>query len=283
MWNPFRTPESFAERNAHLRRETGSPVTSWRLPMPASRRERKQMDQQAPLYDQTVTDTGEMTAVPGGSLSPAEDGYAPGAEDLTELSAADTLVTSIRAAEDHREVCPQCRGTGRLPTVNDLLRDIWALAEGAEDEVVRLFYVLLLERAPSLAPLFPADLLQREAPEGGREQRDRLVNALRALCMLYDPADRKAMDRLNHALVGFGERHAAFNFPDGTMRAGATQDEYGAVKAALVDTLHEVTGDKWLPEYDGALSEAYDHAWAKMSSTQRDVVNPFGRFPRPSR
>lgn len=164
------------------------------------------------------------------------------------------------AVDPARDTCPHCRGTGKTLTTNDLLRESIELVGDGGDSVVREFYRRLLETAPSLAPLFPADLLAADTTKG---QRDKLLQALVALANLYDPGRPEQMEVLDTHLAAFGRSHAAFARPDGSV-CGATLDEYAAVKTVLFGTLHDFAGDAWRGEYDGAWSEAYDYAAGAM-------------------
>jgi hemoglobin-like flavoprotein len=159
-----------------------------------------------------------------------------------------------------RDLCPHCRGTGKVLTDNDLLRESLALLGDHGDAVVREFYINLFDLAPDLAALFPADLLREDTIKG---QRDKLLKALASLAQLYDPARSEQMGVLDTHLQSFGRMHASFNRPDGSVR-GATLDEYHAVKVVLFNTLHAAAGEAWRPEYDDVWSQAYDYAAAAM-------------------
>lgn len=169
---------------------------------------------------------------------------------------------------DVRPTCPHCRGTGHVLTVNDLLRESIGLLGNDGDAVIRTFYAALLKHAPELDYLFPRDLLAEipygaESAGSGPQQRDRLLVALVAVAKNYDPEYPERMAALDSTLERYGRSHAAFQRQDGSVR-GATLDEYHVVKVMLFNTLHDVAGAAWRPEFDDAWSEAYDYAAAGM-------------------
>jgi hemoglobin-like flavoprotein len=196
-----------------------------------------------------------MTTEPHTESHPlVDDGLAPAERDEIERLA-------------NRPDCPECRGTGKVLTKNDLLRESIALLGDAGDDVVRVFYERLLDAAPELAQLFPGDLtvpaslVPPDSP--GKLQRDKLLGALVAVSQTYDPERPEQMAILDTHLEAFGRSHAAFHRPDGSVR-GATLDEYHAVKVVLFGTLHDAAGEAWLPVYDDIWSEAYDYAAGAM-------------------
>jgi hemoglobin-like flavoprotein len=209
--------------------------------------------------------------------------------DLLGLDTPDPLADSgIHHVPDPapatvRTPCTHCEGTGYLMrTVSELLRESIALipADGGQG-VIREFYRRLLTAAPALASLFPPDLITAATDDltsPGHMQRDRLLQALAALADLYGTTDADRQ-RLDTALRAYGRSHAAFARPDGTVR-GATIEEYVAVKAALMNTLHSAAGAAWLPQYDAAWSEAYDYATVIMLHEQITSGMSAARYPR---
>lgn len=179
----------------------------------------------------------------------------------------------------HKVSCTECRGYGYvIMSTRDVLQQVKPLLDEAGPMVVREFYTRLLHAAPGLATLFPADLLTDDSI---KKQREKLLGALKALIMLYDPDDDVSMEKLTTALRSFGRSHASFDRQDGSSR-GATFDEYGAVKAALFGTLHDAAGPEWKPEFDPALSEAFDFAAVTMLAEQYATVTAIARQPRQS-
>lgn len=180
-----------------------------------------------------------------------------------------------------RAPCPACFGTGRVLTVNDLLRQSLLLL-GQDDtvhqKVVATFYRDLLADAPDLAPLFPDDLTDPKSDGAGKVQRDRLLAALIALGQSYDPDNVETMGVLDTHLATFGRAHAAFRRPDGTVR-GASVLEYTAVWESLAGVLEELEG--WERRFTVAWQEAYEYAAARMIAAQvATEPGAFGRFPR---
>jgi hemoglobin-like flavoprotein len=169
--------------------------------------------------------------------------------------------TNSRMAMPTRADCPHCRGTGKILTTNDLLRESIALVGDQGDDVVREFYRRLLDAAPGLAELFPADLLAEDTIKG---QRDKLLQALIALANLYDPENADQMGILDTHLAVFGRSHGTFYRASEGVTRGATLDEYQAVKVVLFGTLRDFGEALWLSEYDAAWSEAYDYAAGAM-------------------
>jgi hemoglobin-like flavoprotein len=205
----------------------------------------------------------------------------------TDIPLDDTL-TRMRASEIQalRPVCPACRGKGYVMTTNDLLRESIQLLEGGTgDTVILTFYSRLLVAAPNLAEIFPADLLAPRDPLGdpdsrGLKQRDKLYGALEALATMYDPDKVESMEPLDTALQAMGRAHAAFWRPSEGVTRGATLEEYAAVKSVLFGTLHDLAGEKWLPEYDSVWSEAFDHAAGEMLREQHRSGFRSARYPR---
>lgn len=198
-----------------------------------------------------------MTTEPGTMYEDGESG---------RLSADDGLSPAERETIErmtNRQDCQHCRGTGKVLTTNDLLRESIGLLGDQGDEVMRVFYVNLLDTVPYLARLFPADLTSHTADGAGKMQRDKLLGALIAVSQTYDPDRPEQMQILDTHLQSFGRSHAAFDRGNGKVQ-GATLAEYNAVKVVLFNTLHDVAGDAWLPEYDDVWSEAYDYAAGGM-------------------
>jgi hypothetical protein len=200
----------------------------------------------------------------------------------TDTRPEDTGAHLEAEAPIHRPDCRACLGTGKTLRTADWLRkavEILPTEPADLDGFVAEFYRRLVARdqtggpvvdgqptpkplGDQLAPLFPSDLTTGDALNSkGHRQRDMLLNALVGLLSTYDPdrPDTADMRRLVQVLQKAGRDHSAFRRPDGTVR-GATAAEYDEVFAVLAGLLHDVFGDRWLPEFDGALAAAYAFA-----------------------
>jgi hemoglobin-like flavoprotein len=186
----------------------------------------------------------------------------------------------------NRPRCEHCGAT--MPTAHDYLRQSIDLidnaGEGVGDEVVVRFYERLFSLAPDLRLIFPADLLdaERGSDTKGFRQRDQLVSALRAVALWYDPFNPKSMQSLDSALQTMGRRHAAFEKRDGSGVIVPRRAHYDAVDACLMDTLHEVAGEAWLPVWDAAWAEALEHVGDSMRHYARQWRGGFARLTRES-
>jgi hemoglobin-like flavoprotein len=196
-------------------------------------------------------------------------------EAPTERGHASQPLDASAYRDSNRPDCPHCRGTGKVLTTNDLLRASLELLgddPAVHNEFTAEFYDRLFDAAPYLAKLFPPDLRHAGSdPDGrGKAQRDKLLSALLALGTSYEPENPEAMEVLNTHLASYGRKHAAFDFPDGVRPPSL--DEYRLVKIVLFNLLHDVAGDRWIPEFDAVWSEAYDHAYRKMGDAAWEVM-----------
>lgn len=226
--------------------------------------------------------TGLLRAEELRTGSPDDDEPVAFPIDPVSDSGVHALEVMTPAADVHHVECPHCGGMGAIvKSTTELLRESLRAATAGRDgdAIVRDFYARLLDTAPDLAPLFPADLTTGDALSAGATQRDRLLKALLALADLYVPGDAEKMDRLTTAVRAFGRSHAAFSRPDGTVR-GASLEEYAAVKLALFAALKDAIGDGWVPAFGYAWSQAYDFAAAEMMAEQHRSGFTFPRQPR---
>jgi len=163
--------------------------------------------------------------------------------------------------------CVGCEGHGKVQmSVHDVLGESIALIQDHADDVVRRFYKRLFTLAPAISGMFPKDLLTAPAhAEGspGAHQRDMLVGALVKVATLYGAGEREERE-LDTVLRQAGRSHASFAFPGEDLPRPAGPDEYALVKRALFETLTEVAGNLWRPEYTKAWGEAYDYAATEM-------------------
>lgn len=187
-----------------------------------------------------------------------------------------------------RTPCGHCRGTGLVPTTNELIRESLALFPTEQDqldEFVREFYRRLLAAAPGLTRMFPPDLVNADhtaLDSDGKAQRDRLLQAILTAVGEYDPDNTARMTALRVHLAAYGRSHRGFLRPGTGITAGAKMAEYVLVGEVLFELLHDVFPETWRPEYDTAWAEAYEHAAVMMLHAQwADVTPPaVARQPR---
>jgi hemoglobin-like flavoprotein len=151
-------------------------------------------------------------------------------------------------------------------SVHDVLSESIALIADNSDDVVRAFYRRLFVLAPGIEAMFPPDLLTANTHQegsAGARQRDQLVGALVKVAELFGAGDREEQE-LDTILRMAGRSHSAFRFPGEAVPRPARAAEYALVKRALFETLGEVAGDRWKPEYTEAWDQAYDYAAVEM-------------------
>lgn len=177
--------------------------------------------------------------------------------------------------------CSGCQGHGRVRmSIHDVLGESAGLIADSFDPVIVKFYDRLFTLDPELKHIFPPDLLTAAAhAEGSRgaHQRDQLVNALVKVATLYGAGEREEVE-LDQILRAAGRSHAAIQWPDGRVGPPLPR-HWRSVERALFETLHEVAGTRWRPEYDVAWSEAYDHAEVEM----RHAIQHEGRAMKVAR
>lgn len=101
------------------------------------------------------------------------------------------------------------------------------------DELVEDFYDRLFAAAPAVRPLFPDDMTR---------QRSMLL----AVLVLVRKSLRD-LDAIRPTLRRLGARHVAY---------GALPEHYPVVAQVLVESMTEIAGDAWRPEYTPAWSDA---------------------------
>lgn len=102
------------------------------------------------------------------------------------------------------------------------------------DELVERFYARLFETAPSTRQIFE------------RVDMDTQQQSLVATLVTVREALRD-LDTIVPDLEDLGERHVGY---------GAVPEHYPVVAAVLVDTMAEIAGSAWRPEYATAWAEA---------------------------
>jgi hypothetical protein len=202
-------------------------------------------------------------------------------------------------ADDRRRVCPTCRGTGRVFTVNDVLREMLAFLPvedpRAMDAFVADFYARLLEldekklAGDRLATLFPKDLVAGAYGDQGSEgflQRDKLLGELVHGLRDYDPDRWEVQPALQAAydarLRKAGESHTGWVRPDGQVRP-ASRREYEQVGDLLHTMLRAKLGGQWRAEYSTALGLAYEYMMIEMLHAQQHAVAAAPRLARRER
>jgi hemoglobin-like flavoprotein len=123
----------------------------------------------------------------------------------------------------------------------DALETSFDLIAPRGDELMDVFYARLFAAAPSVRPLFPADMAR---------QKTMLLGALVLL--------RKSLRNLEAIvpkLEELGARHVAY---------GAAPEHYPVVGTVLIAAMAEIAGDAWRPAYDEAWSTAFDLVAASM-------------------
>ena len=116
-----------------------------------------------------------------------------------------------------------------------ILRSSFARIASHKVDVASIFYERLFEVAPSVRPLFKADL---------RDQQQKLMIALVYVVQAVDDPQR-----LIGTLTTLGERHVAY---------GAKPEHYDVVGDTLLWTFEEILGDEFTPEVRDAWAAAYN-------------------------
>jgi nitric oxide dioxygenase len=125
--------------------------------------------------------------------------------------------------------------------------DIHALEESFDvvaprgDELMNEFYSRLFAAAPSVRPLFPADM---------QRQKTMLLGALVLL-----RKSLRDLDAIVPKLRDLGARHVAY---------GALPDHYPVVGSVLLASLAAVTGDAWTVRHERAWAAAFEVVAATM-------------------
>jgi hemoglobin-like flavoprotein len=117
----------------------------------------------------------------------------------------------------------------------ETLEESFDLVAPQGDELVKRFYERLFEAAPAVQPLF--------AKVDMEHQRQALLNMLLVLRESLHDLEDVVPD-----LEALGARH---------MEYGAQPEHYPVVGKVLLETMAEIGGDAWKPEYTAAWQEAY--------------------------
>jgi nitric oxide dioxygenase len=115
-----------------------------------------------------------------------------------------------------------------------LVQQSFAQVAPIADKAAEIFYARLFDIAPSVKPLFPADLA---------EQRKKLMAALAAVV-----AGLSNLPSVLPVASALAKRHVGY---------GAQREHYSAVGEALLWTLARGLGPQWTPEVAAAWTSAY--------------------------
>ena len=115
-----------------------------------------------------------------------------------------------------------------------LVQQSFARVAPISETAAVLFYDRLFEIAPSVSPLFPADM---------REQRKKLMATLAVVV-----GGLSNLETVLPAASALAKRHVSY---------GAKAEHYPVVGAALLWTLEKGLGDGWTPDVAAAWTAAY--------------------------
>jgi hemoglobin-like flavoprotein len=117
----------------------------------------------------------------------------------------------------------------------ETLEESFDLVAPQGEELIKRFYERLFEVAPAVQPLF--------AKVDMEHQRQALLNMLLVLRESLHDLEDVVPD-----LEALGARHTEY---------GAQPEHYPVVGTVLLETMAEIGGDAWKPEYTAAWQEAY--------------------------
>jgi hemoglobin-like flavoprotein len=115
-----------------------------------------------------------------------------------------------------------------------LVQQSFARVAPISETAAVLFYDRLFEIAPSVAPMFPADM---------KEQRKKLMTTLAVVV-----GGLSNLETVLPAASALAKRHVSY---------GAKAEHYPVVGAALLWTLEKGLGDGWTPDVAAAWTAAY--------------------------
>ena len=130
---------------------------------------------------------------------------------------------------------PQAKQEAEMtPDQVKLVQDSFAKVAPISETAAVLFYDRLFEIAPSVKPMFPADMT---------EQRKKLMAMLAVVV-----SGLANLESILPAASALATRHVSY---------GAKQEHYPVVGAALLWTLEKGLGDAWTPDVADAWTAAY--------------------------
>jgi NAD(P)H-flavin reductase/hemoglobin-like flavoprotein len=139
-----------------------------------------------------------------------------------------------------------------MTSLSRLLKESWTVVEEKQDKLASYFYARIFLAYPQLRDLFPVHM---------DVQRARLLGAIvTAVQTVEDP------ERFEEYLRSLGRDHRKFY---------VEAEHYGAVGAALIESLRAFAGEHWSVEYDQAWRDAYE-AIAKIMirGAEEDSAQP---------
>ncbi|MDB5229934.1 MAG: hypothetical protein JWN76_739 [Chitinophagaceae bacterium] len=135
------------------------------------------------------------------------------------------------------------------PQEIQIIRNSWEHAKKLGFTAGELFYQNLFEYAPSVRPLFKADIK---------------MQAVKLLSMITVVVDHlHELDVISGDLVKLAERHNGY---------GAKPEHYSAVGICLIKTLEQGLGENWSADAEAAWLKAYGILSAVMIQAQADAV-----------
>jgi nitric oxide dioxygenase len=132
--------------------------------------------------------------------------------------------------------------------INSLETSFDAIAPRGE-ELVEDFYNRLFTAAPPLRSLFPDDM---------KRQRTMLLGALVLL-----RKSLRDLDRIAPTLRSLGARHVGY---------GALPEHYPVVGTLLIESMAQVAGAAWRPDYATAWADAYAVVAAEMMAGAEQAI-----------
>lgn len=139
-----------------------------------------------------------------------------------------------------------------MPLDLDALETSFDAVAPRGDELMDRFYARLFAAAPAVAPLFASTDLRR--------QKQKLLAALVLL-----RRSLRDLDAVVPKLRAMGARH---------VRYGARPEHYPVVGTVLIDSMADVAGDAWRPEYGRAWAAAFDVVAGAMIAGAADATQP---------
>jgi hemoglobin-like flavoprotein len=232
-----------------------------------------------PFRRTTPAPDSQETPMPDSPPTPTDLDYSPPQPRGDNTTTAEQpAVADDPETKIIRRRCDTCGQT--MPTINEVLRaTIDLIPDGGA--LVLTFYTDLLDAAPTLAGIFPPDLIDAVATGEGRgaHQREVFLEALLATSKLFDPGNAESMERLNAALKIMAGQHTAFQnrITGETFIPGP--EHYKLAGDTLLAGLRRALGQSWTVLHEHSWWEAYKHVWRVMWFWQGEQQHEY-QFPR---